>query len=103
MLSTGDRMRQARHLAPHPRAILEAAGRPPDIQHGKDQTARRMGSLTPQCPVRGERSRQQDTEATQRLLQAPWSLAAHPLDGMAPSGNLTAAGPVGLLPAARPV
>lgn len=103
MLGTGDRMRQARHWAPHPCVILEAAGRPQtfDTEKTRQPGAWDRSPLSPQYG--GGRSRQQDTEATQRLLQAPWRLAAHPLDGMAASGNLTAAGPVGLLPAARPV
>ena len=53
MLGTGDWMRQARHPAPHPCATLKAAGCPPDIRHGKDQTARRTGSLTRPAPNPG--------------------------------------------------
>lgn len=55
MLGTGDWMRQARHPAPHPCATLKAAGCPPDIRHGKDQTARRTGSLTRPAPNPGGR------------------------------------------------
>lgn len=103
MLGTGDWLRQARHRL----HILVRLSR----QLGAHQTFDTEKTRQPDardrspalCPIRGERSRQQDTEATRRLLQAPWSPGARPLDGMAPSGDLTAAGPVGLLPAASPV
>lgn len=85
MLGTGDRMRQARHPAHHPCVILKAAGRPPDTQHGKDQPARRAGSLAPPAPNMGVAIHA--TRHRGHPVTSPGALESHcpPLDGMAPS------------------
>ena len=75
MLGTGDWLRQARHPAPHPCATLEAAGCPPDIRHGKDQTARRTGSLTRPVPNPGgaiQATRHRGHPATPPGTLEPW-------------------------------